>query len=112
MRGRARGRLGNAKAGAPGANGNGESSRASGFSADAWSAIRSINLSTDHGARDLRLGACVWGVQLWACNHYTLFDYTVLHLVSRRPLRAVVKADIARDMPVLGPFAARFLFGW
>ena len=47
---------------------------------------------------------------LWVSNHYTLFDYTVLHLVSKQVLRTIVKADIADELPVLGPLTSIFLF--
>ncbi len=52
---------------------------------------------------------CACG-NLWVSNHVTLFDYTVLHLVSRQVLRTIVKADIAEEVPVLGPITALFLF--
>jgi len=46
---------------------------------------------------------------LWASNHYTLFDYTVIHLASCRVLRTIVKHDISAEVPVLGPITAAFL---
>ena len=47
---------------------------------------------------------------LWISNHFTLFDYTVLHMVSRQVLACLVKHDISGEVPVLGPITSTFLF--